>query len=176
MLILRTTPPLLFLLIFQAVTHAGEFRYVHIEGATGICNFLYDSKGRKIPIEFGKHPNKDADTILNALLDVGIYGTRTPQNDRGCQWNQEIILIGDLSKDWDNTSIANTPAENYREFTLRDIKLSFPFARWVQIRNKQWPVEGPIKLEIHFEIDSLFPDGLKVDGKRIELTNHVRSK
>lgn len=164
-------------LLFLTTGHAGEFRFEHWEGCTGVCHVLYDGKGPAIPIRFSKQGNKEADAILDALLSAGAYGERGVQEDsRGVKWTQEIVLVGELSKEKklvETSESGVTAGGSYQEFTLKDIKLVFPFSRWVTVKNERWPVEGPVILETHFDIDSIFPDGLKLDGKDIELRKHT---
>ena len=163
------------LFLFAAFTqvHAGErYRFHCGDGITGISTSVSDKAGAETTIRFAEDSDKRAMFLLNNLIDLeGISGSLKPQRDtRGVSWDQAIVLVGDFSSPEKKTvATANAPAqEAYREFKVTDIELHFPFAQWIQI-DKDDPIDSPYSLMFHFSARSLFPNGLKYQGRDLAL-------
>ena len=158
-------------LLFQA--NANEFRFHMMEGCTGIPSTVLDQNGKITTIRFSKDSDSDAVATLNALISQdNIWGTYAPQKDtRGVTWDQGIILSGSFT-----SAVKKTPyipngssLESFREFKLTGIKIKFPFAVWKETTEDLYP---PMILELHFELRSLIPKGLVVNGKSLDLAKY----
>jgi hypothetical protein len=167
---------LLSLFLFVAQVHAGEFRYHHME-TTGLCDVVYAENGQATTVIFTKDSDAAALAILKALLAKLIYGTKGVENHEGARWEQRIMLIGDFTSKTKRTeSRPNTASpEDYRDFRVTGVKLYFPLSRF-EIAAGGNPILGPVIIETHFGFDSLFPHGITLKGKPIDLSKHATKR
>lgn len=159
----------------------SRFRFYYIEGATtNYPDIVVDEKGVRTSVELSKDSDPASVAILNALIkQPGIWGSAAPEKDsRGITSDQGIVLIGSfVSEQIQPPSIPNGAADGpYRKFKITKINVEFPFARWVAT-DKEDPVDTPYIVEFHFELRSLIPKGILLDGKAIDLrTYEAKSK
>lgn len=160
-----------FLIILTVCLHADEYRFQCMGAVTGLCDHVYNKDGEKtaIKIDFA---NREAAEVFLALQKKRIYGTQDFEDHMGVRWEQGIILIGDFTSEVKHTPAGpNTAAsEPYRDFRCTGIKIKFPVWRFQEAVADQ--VDPPVFLETHFSFDSLFPQGLAVNGKPIDLSRH----
>jgi len=153
-------------LLYSFTACAAEFRFFHNDSTTGICNTLYDAKGMRTDIVITKDSAPEPRAVLNALLDKYIFGTRGWESRDGMKWQQGIILLGEFASPTRYTR-SRSP-EKYREFRLTGIKVAFPMTRFVDAAGVE-SIDPPMVMETYFGFDSLFPRGIMVNGKRLEL-------
>jgi len=166
----------LFLLLFVIFTwpaEAGEYRFRCIE-TTGLCDLVYDAQGKETTIIIARDSDPECLVLFKALQQKRIYGTRGLEDHTGVKWEQAIILTGEFTSKPKRTKSAPNmaPSEEYRDFKITGLKIRFPVSRFVEILEES-EVDGPIIMETHFGFDSLFPQGLKIMGKTIDLSKHM---
>ena len=164
--------PLLFVFItLQA--RAGEFRFVHKE-TTGLCNSVQTGSDKETTIVITKDSNAEAVALFRALLDKQIYGTKGVEDHQGAKWEQGVILMGEFTSETKRTKGGPTTAgsQDYRDFRITGIKVLFPVSRF-EVAAGGNPIDGPVIIETHFSFASLFPSGLALNGKPIDLSKHA---
>ena len=120
---------------------------------------------------FSDDSDPECRALLDALLDRGCYGGSGTK--AGIPWSQDILLEGEFTSGElvTETGPDKPQTETYRLFRLKDLKLQFPLSIWRR------PIEGPLgdppHLETHFSVNSLFPQGLELNGQAIDLKKHV---
>lgn len=161
------------LLMAVSSASAGEFRYHHLNGVTGLGNVVVDSKGKKTTIIISKDSDAKSLAVLDAFQDAEMCGTEKPHTVRGAYFEQHLILVGEFTSDEKRTKdVANgAPPEPYRDFRVTGFKAVFPFYRFVTAP-KGNVIDGPFLIEVHFGFDSLFPEGITCDSKPIDLQNY----
>ncbi|MEA3212258.1 MAG: hypothetical protein QOE70_5315 [Chthoniobacter sp.] len=151
---------------------AGEYRFQCLGEVTGLCDIVYDKDGKEttIKIDYG---DPESAAIFLALQKKRIYGTNGFKEHMGVKWMQEIHLLGEFTSEMKRTPSGPGMAasEPYRDFRMTGIKLVFPVWRFQEASVDQ--VDPPVFLETHFDFDSLFPQGLKLEGKQIDLKKHA---
>ena len=167
-----------FLHSMAALLYADDsrFRFYYIEGATtNYPDYVVDDMGVHTSVELSKDSDPASLAILNALISQpGIWGSAEPEKDpRGITSDQGIVLIGSfVSEPIQPPVIPNGAADGpYRKFKITKINVEFPFARWVAT-DKEDPVDTPYVVEFHFELRSLIPKGISLDGKAIDLRSY----
>jgi hypothetical protein len=164
----------LMLMAFTWNAAAEEFRFKCIE-STGLCDSVYDAHGKETTIIIADDSDRECLALFKALQQKRVYGTQGVEEDvRGVKWDQAIILTGEFTSGIKRTkSGPNTaPSEEYRDFKITSLKIRFPLSRFVEISEGN-VIDGPIIMETHFGFDSLFPGGVKFNGKLIDLSKHV---
>ena len=140
---------------------------------TGLQQQVFDKNGKATTIIFSSKSDPKALSFLSQLNELdGVYGTSSPENFRGIEFNQVIIIEGQLDpKILRTESAPNTAAsEDYQEFVLNSIKVQFPLSRWVE----KWGEEHiSTHLETHFSFETLFPDGLKYKETEIDFSDYT---
>jgi hypothetical protein len=165
---------LLLLLTAAHAVHAGEYRFMCLGEVTGLCDVVSDKQGKRTMIKLD-FANPESAALFLALQKARIYGTKGVEVHMGVRWEQGIYLEGEftsgikLSKGESGWSV---PSEPYRDFRVTNVKLAFPVMRFRDAGDD--PVCAPVFMEIHFDFESLFPDGLKVEGKPVDFRKHVR--
>jgi len=167
---------LLSLFLFVTQVHAAEFRYHHME-TTGLTDAVYSKNAKGMTIIFTKASDTESLVILEALLAKQIYGTKGVENHEGARWEQGIILIGDFTSKTKRTESRPHTAgpEDYRDFRVTGIKVHFPLSRF-EIAAGGNPIDGPVIIETHFGFESLFPHGITLNGKPIDLSKHTTKR
>jgi|GEM_PF-1301863 len=167
----------LFLLLFFIISiwpaEAGEYRFRCIE-TTGLCDLVYDAQGKETTIIIARDSDPECLALFKALQQKRIYGTKGVEDHTGIKWEQVIILTGEFSSKTKRTKSAPNMAvsEEYRDFKITDLKIRFPISRFVEIQEGK-VIDGPVIMETHFGFESLFPQGVKIMGKTIDLSKHV---
>jgi hypothetical protein len=166
-------PLLLSLLLTVSIAGAEEFRYRHLDGATGLGNVVVDSKGKETTIIISKDSDEKSLAVLEAFQDAQMCGTEKPHTIRGAYFEQHLILLGEFASVEKRTKYVENGAapEPYRDFKVTGFKVVFPFYRFVTAP-KGNEIDGPFLIEAHFGFDTLFPDGISFDKKPIDLQNH----
>jgi hypothetical protein len=166
----------MFMLVAQL--DAAEFRFKCLAaGTTGLSHSVYDDKGKETMIVLTKDSDSVAREILAALIQKQVSGTKGVEDHEGAKWEQGIILVGDfasktkLTKSGPNTA----PPEKYRDFRITGIKVLFPVSRF-EVAGGGNPIDGPMIIETHFSFDSLFPHGVILNGKPIDLSKHATKR
>ncbi len=164
--------PLLFAILAGHVG-AEEFRFIHRE-TTGLCNSVHAQNGQETTIVITKDSDAKSVALFGALLERQIHGTNGVESHRGAKWEQGIVLIGEFTSETQRTEGGpNTAApENYRDFRITGIKVLFPVSRF-EVAAGGNPIDGPMILETHFSFASLFPHGVALNGKVIDLSKHA---
>jgi len=157
----------------QMATNAKEFRYHHMDGVTGLGNVVVDSKGKETTIIISKDSDPEALAVLDAFQDAELCGTKKPELIRGAHFDQHLILVGEFTSDMKRTENVKNGAgsEPYRDFKVTGFKAVFPFCRFVTAP-KGNEIDGPFLMETHFGFDTLFPNGISIDKKLIDLERH----
>jgi len=152
-----------------------RYRFHCMQGTTGIPTQVSDAQGKVTTVKLAKDSDPASSALLDALIgQQGIWGSLKPDKDaRGVTWDQGIVLIGRFSSEAMTTEGgANKAAqEPYREFKISGISIELPFARWVET-DKTDPIDTPYVLEFHFELRSLIPSALLVEGKPLNLKQY----
>ena len=149
---------------------ADEYRY-NLMVTTGLQECVFDKDGAKTTIVFSKKSNKKARFLLTKILELGgINGTKGDERWNGVLFTQAIILKGKLDPMVRRTESApnEVSAEDYQEFILDEVMIRFPL-----VRHRPGKVFDTAYLETHFSFDTLFPDGLDFEGKKIDFTKHT---
>ena len=170
------TKNLLLLMLFSFIAGqvgAGEFRFVH-EESTGLCNSVSAGNEKATTIVITKDSDAEAVALLGALLDKQIYGTKGVQDHRGAKWEQAIVLVGEFASETKRTEGGPNTAvpEDYRDFRITGIKVLFPVSRF-ELAAGGNPIDGPMIIETHFSFTSLFPHGVALNGKPIDLSKYA---
>ena len=170
---MKTKVLLLLFSLIAGYAGAGEFRFVHVE-TTGLCNSVHTGNEKETTIVITKDSDAEAVALLGALLDKQIYGTKGVQDHQGAKWEQAIVLIGEFASETKRTeSGPNTAApEDYRDFRITGLKVLFPVSRF-EVAGGGNPIDGPMIIETHFSFVSLFPRGVALNGKPINLSKHA---
>ena len=163
---------LLVLLAAASVSFGADFRYYNMS-TTGMGNVVIDASGKETTILISETSDAEALAIIDALQADDICGTRSVDNGHGVPFDQHIILVGEFTSKVKRTKYSPHAAvvEPYRDFKITGIRVVFPFSRFP--KPKSGELEGPYILETHFGFDTLFPTGIKVAGKPIDLTKHT---
>jgi hypothetical protein len=113
---------------------------------------------------------------VTGLCDL-VWDGNGKENHQGATWEQGIILVGEFSSGVKRTpgGLRMAPSEDYREFRMTGIKLLFPVSRF-EVAAGGNDIDGPMIIETHFSFASLFPEGVKVEGKAIDLDKHVAKR
>ena len=167
----------LFLLLFFAVTWvtaAEDYRFRCIGETTGLCDFVYDAQGKETTIIISENSDPECLVLFKALQEKRVHGTKGVEDHLGVKWEQAILLTGEFTSKTKRTKSAPNMAasEEYRDFKITGLKIKFPLSRFVEIPEGN-VIDGPVIMETHFGFDSLFPQGLKIMGKTIDLSKHV---
>ena len=164
-------------LIFAGSVLAGDFRYHHNDGCTGMGNSVMDAKGVITTISFSKDSDATALHVLNELLRAQIYGTLKPEKCWGVLSDQQISLSGDFASDvLHSKAVANgASSEPYREFKITGIRVAFPFYH-VAVAPGGNEIDGPFMMHVHFSFKTLLPKGIQKDGVAIDLAKHTLDK
>ena len=166
---------LLLLFLFAAQVGAAEFRFKCLAaGTTGLDHFVYDNKGRETTIIITKNSDSEALEILDALIQKQVFGTKGVEDHEGAKWEQRIIVIGEFTSEMKRTKyvLHGVATEPYRDFRITGIKVLFPVSPF-EIAAGGNPIDGPVIIETHFSFASLFPHGLALNGKPIDLSKHA---
>ena len=164
------------LLLFSLIaghTSAGEFRFVH-EETTGLCNSVHTGHEKGTTIVITKDSDAEAVALLGALLDKQIYGTKGIKDHHGAKWEQALVLIGEFTSETKRTQGGPNTAgsEDYRDFRITGLKVLFPVSRF-EVAAGGNPIDGAMIIETHFSFVSLFPRGVALNGKPIDLSKHA---
>ena len=149
---------------------AGEYRYT-LMATTGLQERIIDKNGVETMISFSADSDPQSRFVLGKILDLGgIHGTKGKEDWRGVPFEQAIILVGELKPEILSTGDGkNTAAvEAYQKFKLEKVLVRFPL-----VRHREGKAFDSGFLETHFGYDTLFPDGLEMNGKRIDLEKHT---
>lgn len=154
----------------------ARFLFRRLEGAT--TRFPYeiaDGNGKVTTVILTEDSDPASLAILKALIrQRGVWGTFAPEKDpRGITSAQGIVLTGSFtSEPMMPASIPNGAADGpYRDFKVSGIQVEFPFVRWVET-DKEDPVDTPVVAEFHFELRSLIPSGVSVNGVPVDLRKY----
>lgn len=165
------TVAMLFLCYHIAV--ADEYRF-ELMVTTGMGQRVFNRNGAEKTIVFSKKSNKEASFLLTKILELeGINGTKRPEEWHGVPFDQAILLTGKLDPVVHRTPSAPNlaEAEDYQEFTLDTVMIRFPL-----VRHRAGKIFDTAFLETHFSFDTLFPDGLQFEGKKIDFTKHTAKR
>ena len=171
----------LFLLLFFIISiwpaEAGEYRFRCIGEVTGLCDFVYDAQGKETTIIIARDSDPECLALFKALQQKRVHGTKGVEDHTGAKWEQAIILTGDFTSKTKRTQSAPNMAvsEEYRDFKITGLKIRFPISRFVEIPEGN-VIDRPIIMETHFGFESLFPQGVKIMGKTIDLSKHVEQR
>lgn len=170
----------LFLLLFVILTWpalGGDYRFRCIGETTGLCDFVYDAQGKETTIIIAEDSDPECLALFKALQQKRIYGTKGVEDHTGIKWEQAIILTGEFTSKLKRTKFAPNmaPSEEYRDFKITGLKIRFPLSRFVEIAEGN-VIDGPIIMETHFGFDSLFPTGIKFNGKQLDLSKHMEQR
>lgn len=168
---------MLLLVLFGFVLRAGgeDFRFRCMGETTGLCDFLCDAAGKETTIKISSDSNPECLVLFKALQTKRVYGTKGLENHEGAKWEQAIILTGEFLSPlkWTESGPNTAPSEQYRDFKITGLKVRFPLSRFVDATDV---IAGPVIMETHFGFDSLFPQGLRLTGKLIDLGKHTAKK
>jgi hypothetical protein len=172
---------LTFVLIASAISGlAEEFRFTREEGGMGLSNAIIDSKGVHTYIRFDDNSDAKALTVWAALIDAEIDGTSKSCEYNGMFFDQPIIFTGEFTSEVLHTEALHTealrnivPSQPYRIFKVNSVKIGFPFSRLKYPLGLTPDSEGSV-LETHFGFMTLFPKGIKYDGKKLDLSEYKR--
>ncbi|MCB1276357.1 hypothetical protein [Prosthecobacter sp.] len=167
---------LLLVLFGLALPVDGEdFRFRCMGETTGLCDFLRDAAGKETTIKISPDSDPGCLVLFKALQTKRVYGTKGWENHEGAKWKQEIILTGVFLSPlkWTESGPNTAPSEQYRDFKITGLKVQFPLSRFVDATDDP---TGPVIMETHFGFDSLFPQGLRLSGKLIDLGKHTAKK
>lgn len=175
----------LFLFLTLIISaHAEEYRFRCMGEVTGLCDRLYDAEGKEtiVRLDFA---NREIATVFKALQTKRIYGTRSPEDHEGVSWEQAIYLTGEFTSELssvippeelrDRPELQVTPIEPHRQFKVTGLRLQYPVWRFQEIL-KEGEVDGPVMMEVHFSHHSLFPDGISLNKKSIDLAKYSRER
>ena len=164
-------------LLLSQMVHAEEFRFQCVGEVTGLCDSVRDNAGKKTTIKITKDSDPESLAVFLALQRRQIYGTEGVEDHQGAKWEQGIILVGDFASETKRTKGGPTmaPPENYREFRMTGIKVLFPVSRF-EVAAGGNVIDGPMIIETHFGFDSLFPQGVALNGKPFDLAKHVAKR
>ena len=166
---------LLSLFLFATQLGAAEFRFKCLAaGTTGLDHFVYDDKGRETTIIITKNSDSEALEILDALIQKQVFGTKGIEDHEGAKWEQGIILFGGFTSEVKRTKyvLHGAAVEPYRDFRITGIKVLFPVSRF-EIAAGGNPIDGPVIIETHFSFASIFPHGVALNRKPIDLSKHA---
>lgn len=163
--------------IFAGSVFAGDFRYHHNDGCTGMGNSVIDAEGNITTIAFSKDSDSTALHVLRELLTAQIYGTLEPAKCWGVLSDQQISLSGDFTSGVLHSKAEpnGAPSEPYQEFKVTGIKVAFPFYHVVVAPGGN-EIDGPFMMHVHFSFKTLLPKGMQKDGIAIDLTKHTLDK
>ena len=138
---------------------------------TGLQERVFDQDGVETTIAFSKKSNEEALFLLTKLVELGgINGTKGMEKWNGVPFEQAIILNGRIDPTIRRTESApNTAtAEDYQEFILDELMIRFPL-----VRCRPGKVFDTAFLETHFSFNTLFPDGLDLNGRKVDFARHT---
>ncbi|MEI7912925.1 MAG: hypothetical protein WCK77_25160 [Verrucomicrobiota bacterium] len=149
---------------------AEEYRFQREEGGIGLMDVIVDSKGIGTSIQFDNDSDAKSMAVWGALIDAEINGTAAPCKYNGLFFDQPIIFTGEFTSEVLHTKAVQNgaPSEPYRIFKVKSLEIGFPFCR-LKYRNPS-RLAVQTMLETHFGFYSLFPKGIKLDGKKIDLS------
>ncbi len=157
-----------------AFTVADEYRY-NLMVTTGLQERVFDQEGKETTIILSKKSDAEARFFLTKIQEPGgINGTKGLEQWRGAPFEQAIILKGRLDPKVQRSSSAPNTAkpEDYQEFILEEVMIRFPI-----VRHRPGILFDTAYLETHFTFDTLFPEGLLFDGRKVDFDKHTaRSK
>ena len=150
---------------------SGEYRYDQM-ATTGLQERVFDKEGKETTIVFSKDSYPKARFLLSKILGLGgISGTPSKTDWRGIPFDQAIFLRGTL-----NPKILKTKGgegrpevEEYQEFILKGVSVRFPM-----VRIRPGKAFDTSFLEVHFSFETLFPNGLLFEGKKLDLAQHTK--
>lgn len=167
--------PIVSILLFfvAACGQAAEYRFQCFGEVTGLCDVVYDENGKATTVKID-YADPESAALFLALQKKRIYGTKAFEDHMGVKWEQKIILVGEFTSDTKVTEGGPTKAgaEPYRDFRMTGIKLAFPVWCFRDAAGDD-VTSLPVFMEIHFGFDSLFPSGVKLRDKQIDLNKHV---
>ena len=178
---MKLTLILACILITSAISGlAEEFRFNRETGGMGLSNVIIDSKGVGTYINFDDNSDAKAMAVWSALIDAEILGTEKSSEYNGVFFDQPIIFTGEFTSEVRHTAALNTdelrnivPSQPYRIFKVTSLKIGFPFSRLKYPFGLTPDSEGSV-LETHFGFKTLFPKGIKYDGKKLDLSEYKR--
>ncbi len=156
--------------ISGAFVLAGEYRY-KLMVTTGLQEQVFDHEGWSTTILFADDSAAEARFVLSSILELGgVNGTKSMGDWGGVPFEQALILAGNLDpKVLKTQSVPNgATAEDYQKFTLKGLKVKFPL-----MRSRQGKVFDAGYIETHFSFDTLFPDGLVFEGKKVDFKKYT---
>jgi hypothetical protein len=156
--------------VFTISSKAGEYRFNREEGGMGLMDVIGDSKGNGISIQFDNDSDPESMAVWGALMEAEINGTQAPCKYNGMFFDQAIVLKGEFTSEVLHTKAVENGvgSEPYRIFKVKSIEIGFPFSRLKYPNDSRAPEKTV--LETHFGFDTLFPRGIKLDGKKIDLS------
>lgn len=161
-------------LIGSLGAQAGEYRFRCQGVVTGLCDLIYDAEGRETTVKLD-FVDPESAAVFQALQKKRIYGTKGFEDHQGVRWEQGIFLVGEFAseKKWTPSAPNMAQSEAYRDFKVTGVKLVFPVWRFQECEEVEDPSARPVFLETHFSFESLFPLGLKHEGKPIDWNKHT---
>lgn len=172
-----------FLLLLTSA-QAEEYRFQCQGEVTGLCDQVFDAEGKAtlVRLDFA---NREIAAVFKALQTKRIYGTQGMEDHEGVSWQQAIYLTGEFTSELssvippeeirDRITAQVTPIEPHRRFKVTGLRLQYPVWRFQEIL-KEGAVDGPVMMEVHFSHHSLFPDGISLNKKPIDLVKYSKER
>ena len=135
----------------------------------GLTDVISDSKGIGTSIRFDDASDAAAMEVWGALMNAEINGTQAPCKYNGLLFDQPIIFTGEFTSEVLHTPAGPSGSEPYRVFKVTGLRIGFPFSRLRYPKGSR-DAERTV-LETHFGFGSLFPKGIKLNGKKIDLSS-----
>ncbi len=149
---------------------AEEYRY-NLMVTTGLQQRIFDQRGKETTIVFSEESDQEARFVLSQILELGgINGTKGREDWNGVPFEQALIIKGKLDPEIlkVRSSQDAASAEDYQKFTLEEVLIRFPIVR--QRSGKNFDTAY---LETHFSFETLFPDGLLFDGRKVDFDSYT---
>ena len=135
---------------------------------------VVDSKGTGTYIRFDNASDAAAMEVWAAFMNAEINGCGASGKYNGMFFDQPIIFTGEFTSGIFHTGAVENGAgsDPYRIFKVTALRIGFPFSRLRYPKGSR--DDERAVLETHFGFETLFPKGIKYDGKKLDLSKYKR--